>query len=141
MPYCTQQNLITRFTEQEIIQLTDRANTGVVDAAVVAEAIYDAEAEIDSYLTAYALPLAVIPPNFERLACDIARYYLYDDAATEQVIRRYDSAVAYLKEILNGKVNLSSGSSTEASAGIAADIGAGLDFKTGSASFGDLSGF
>lgn len=106
MPYATQQNLIDRFGEPELIQLTDRAQTGAIDAAVLDQAIADADAEINSYLTAYSLPLLVVPANLVRVACDIARYYLYDDQMVESVKQRYDNAIAWLKLVAAGKIVL-----------------------------------
>lgn len=106
MTYCTTQNLIDRFGETELIQRTDRTGTGVIDTAVLNEAISDADAEIDGYLTAYALPLTTIPANLERMACDIARYYLFGDVMIDQVKARYDNAIGYLKLVAKGQISI-----------------------------------
>lgn len=109
MAYATHQNLIDRFGEAELIQLTDRADppAGAIDTAVLDEALADAAAEIDAYLSGrYALPLAVVPPHLERMACDIARYYLYGDRVTEVVTRRFDDALRYLREVGAGRLSL-----------------------------------
>lgn len=112
MPYITQQNLIDRFGAAEIIQLTDRPdradpqNAGSIDVSVLNQAIADADAEINSYLTAYPLPLAVVPANLLRIACDVTRYYLYEDQMIEQVQKRYENALAWLKLVAAGKVAL-----------------------------------
>ena len=44
MSYCTRQNLIDRFGEPELIQLTDLDNLGVIDDTVLNQAISDADA-------------------------------------------------------------------------------------------------
>lgn len=107
MPYCTKQNLIDRFGEQELIQLTDHDMTaGAIVDAVLNRAIDDATAEINGYLTAYTLPMAVVPANLERFACDMTRYYLYDDAVTDLVKARYDAAVKYLTQIAKGIISI-----------------------------------
>ncbi len=106
MPYCTEQNLIDRYGETELIQLTDQANAAAIDTAVLNSAIADADAEINSYLTAYALPLATIPANFERMACDITRYYLFGSSVPELVQKRYDNAIGYLKLVAKGGINI-----------------------------------
>lgn len=109
MTYATQQDLITRVGEQELIQLTDRADppAGSVDAAVVAAALGHADALIDSLVGArYPVPLAVVPSIVIDYACDIARYRLYGDAPTETVQRRYDQAVRYLHDIQAGRADL-----------------------------------
>lgn len=107
MPYATTQDLIDRFGEEEMLQLADRDGDGAIDAAVVDRAVADADAEIEGYLVGrYALPLASIPPVLARIACDIARYHLYDDLATETVRTRYEDARRLLESIAAGKVQL-----------------------------------
>ena len=107
MSYVTKQDLIDRFGEEELIQLTDRAGAGVIDDQVLNRAIADADAEIDGYLAGrYVLPLAVVPASLGRIAADLARYYLYEDAATEHVRQRYEDAVRFLRAVGEGKVSL-----------------------------------
>lgn len=72
----------------------------------IAGAISDAAAEIDAYLTGYPLPLAVVPANLTRIACDMARYYLYDDQMIDVVEARYKAAVKYLEQVAAGKIPL-----------------------------------
>ncbi len=107
MTYATQQNLIDRFGTTELAQLTDRTNGTTIDAAVVAKALGDADAEINGYLaTRYTLPLSPVPTIIERLACDMARYYLYEDRVTEQVKARYDTALKFLTNVSKGVITL-----------------------------------
>lgn len=112
MSYCTQQNLIDRFGAAEIIQLTDRPdradplNAGSIDVSVLNQAIADADAEINAHLTSYPLPLSVVPANLVRIACDIARYYLYEDQMTDTVRQRYENALQYLQAVAAGKIPL-----------------------------------
>ena len=107
MPYATQADLEARFGADELTQLTDRVNAGVPDAAIVARALSDADAEIDGYLASrYALPLATVPPALARIACDIARYRLWEDRASEEVRRRYEDARRLLESIARGQVSL-----------------------------------
>jgi phage gp36-like protein len=107
MAYNTKQNMIDRYGEEELIQLTDRTRDGVINDAVLNQAINDAAAEIDGYLAGrYQLPLAVTPPILIVYACDMTRYRLYADAATEQVDKRYQDAVKFLRFAADGKVQL-----------------------------------
>ena len=107
MSYATQQDLVDRFGELELIQLTDRENGAATDADVVAAALADADELVDSYIAArVALPLATVPPRLVRVAGDIARYYLHADAPTEQVRTAYKDALAWLKDIGLGKATL-----------------------------------
>jgi phage gp36-like protein len=107
VPYATQADLEARFGVDELTQLTDRVNAGVPDAAIVARALADADAEIDGYLASrYALPLATVPPVLARIACDIARYRLWEDRSSEEVRRRYEDARRLLESIARGQVSL-----------------------------------
>ena len=108
MPYCTKQDLIDRFGEAEMIQLTDRAATGEIDDAVLDQAIEDAGGEIDGYLASggYATPLSPVPRIVTAKACDMARHALYDDHAAEQVRKRYEDAIRFLRAVADGTVKL-----------------------------------
>lgn len=107
MSYATQQDLVTRFGELEMIQLTDRNGAGEIDAGVVAKALLDAGKLIDSYIAARAaLPLPSVPDRLVRVAGDIARYYLHADRPTEQVAKAYEDAVRWLRDIAAGKATL-----------------------------------
>lgn len=107
MTYATQADLETRFKNQELIELTDEAGTGEIDAAAVAVALGDADAEINGYLAGrYTLPLTQISPELVRLACDITRYKLYDAQASELVKARYDDAIAKLRDVARGVASL-----------------------------------
>lgn len=109
MPYATQAQMIARFGEQELIQLTDRDGLlGAIVATVLDAALLDADEEIDSYLRGVrALPLvAPIPERLVRVACDLARYHLYDDHAPEGVRTRYQDGVRWLRDVASGKASL-----------------------------------
>jgi phage gp36-like protein len=109
MTYATQQDLVDRFGQTELVQLTDKELplTGAIVAAVAARALAAADARIDGYLAGrYALPLAAVPPAIVEAACDIARFRLYEDRATEHIQKLYDDAVAYLVKLGTGKLSL-----------------------------------
>lgn len=123
MGYCTGQDLIDRYGEEELLQLADRDGDGVADTAVLDQVIADASAEIDGYLAVrYALPLAEVPSVLVRIACEIARYHLYEDHATETVQDRYANAVKFLKAAARGEVQLirADGATSEETAGMPA---------------------
>lgn len=138
MSYCSQQDLIDRFDENELIQLTDRDNLGAINTAVLGQAIADARAEIDGYLAGrHDLPLASVPVVLVRSACDIARYYLYDNAVTEQVEKRYDAVIRFLEQVSRGKISLGVDSS-----GAAPEPSDGAQMQSGGRIFGrDDDGF
>lgn len=102
--YATREDLIARFGNEveQLESMHPQGNTAVESA------IQDATEEIDGYLAGrYELPLPDVPNNLKRLACDIARYYLYFEQPTELVEKRYEQAIDYLKMVANKKAHLS----------------------------------
>ncbi|TVU88309.1 gp436 family protein [Vreelandella titanicae] len=122
MPYCTQVDLIERFGEAELLALARDETGTAIDAAVVERACDDASGEIDGYVSAagYTVPLATVTRIITAYACDIARYRLYDEHASEQVQKRYDDAVKFLVRVANGTVKL--GISTGSAASSAGSV-------------------
>lgn len=107
MAYATVADLIARFGEEELIQLTDRAGAHAVDSAIAQRALDDASAEMDGYLAVrYQLPLPTVPTLLARIACDVARYRLWEDHASDEVRRRYEDARRLLEAIAKGLVSL-----------------------------------
>ncbi len=123
--------MIAELGEDELIQLTDRNNNGVIDVSILAKALTNADAKINSYLTAYLLPLVSIPANFELIACDIARYYLFKDAVPNAVKDRYDNAVKYLEQVGRGTIALSVGIT-----GVSTAINESIILNTAAPAFG-----
>lgn len=134
MPYLLATDLLTRFGAEELAQVADRGLPRLVTAelltaaadgtdmsgwaaadvesvgkalANIEQAIEDAQSAIDGYLSGrYGTPMATPPAVVKRLASDVARYYLYDDHATETVQKRYDAAIAFFRDVAAGKVML-----------------------------------
>jgi len=107
MSYATQADMEARFGHEELVQLTDREATGDIDTAVLGAALADADDEIDGYLMGrYTLPLAVVPGRLKTIACDIARYRLFDDQVPEAIASRYEQAVRFLRDVGTGRLNL-----------------------------------
>lgn len=109
MAYCTHDNLIQRFGQREINDLLDRDNDGDDDTSTLDSTIADADALIDSYVSAkYEVPLSPVPQIIKYISCDITRFMLWDDNAPEEVRKRYDDAIARLKDIAKGMMKLPS---------------------------------
>lgn len=132
--YATTTDFLDRFDAEEIAQRADRATPRLVTAdllklaaaagdlsgytapeqaaaadalALVTRALTDASDAIDGYLAGrYAVPLASPPQAIGRIACDLARYFLYDDQATDTVQKRHDAAVQFCRDVAAGKVSL-----------------------------------
>lgn len=107
MTYASQADMIDRFGESELIDLTDRSFVGTIDVVVLDRALADATAEIDGYLASrYQLPLTSQPAVLVRVCADIARYNLHDDNLPELVETRYKAAVDLLRQVSLGRVSL-----------------------------------
>lgn len=109
MTYATPQDMIDRFGEEELIQLTDRLDSGVLDDAVLDRALADAAAVIDGHLVGrYAdqMPLVAVPPILVGYHADLARELLYVDAVPEAVTRRADLARRFLEQVAKGDILL-----------------------------------
>lgn len=116
MTYATRQDLTDRFGAEEIAQREDGLSTGAVDRALA-----DADAEIDSYVSAkYAVPLSPVPSRIVKVACSIARYHLLGDAVTEVARNDYTDARAWLRDIQAGKALVTGATALAGSAPAAA---------------------
>ncbi len=110
--YCTTQDLIDRFGQDELIRLTAEADSfgefpDQINQVQVDRALSDAGATIDSYLAArYPLPLSQVPPVLNRYACDLSRYFLHDRNPLEEVTNRYKDAIRYLEKVAAGSISL-----------------------------------
>lgn len=100
--YATEPDLVARFgAEVEQLKRLLSSPTAVDDA------IQDATEEINGHIGGrYSLPLPNVPSNLKRMACDIARYRLYFQQPTEEVRRRYEDAIAFLKRVADNKAHL-----------------------------------
>ena len=112
MAYCTLPDVVQRFPQQSVIELTDDDLTGEVVYSVFDSAASDAAELMDSYLRGrYALPLATpFPPLIIQVAVDLTIYRLYsrrfDQAMPEEISKRYDRALKTLREIQSGTARL-----------------------------------
>lgn len=110
--YCTTQDLIDRFGEDELIRLSTEVDSlgefpTTINQTQIDRAIEDANGTIDSYLSGrYILPLSQIPPVLERHACDLARYFLHDRSPLEEVTARYNAAIRFLEKAASGAITL-----------------------------------
>lgn len=134
MTYATATALLTRFDAAEIAQrvdrgvprlvtaqmLTDVASSANLDAytleeaaragvalIVVQRALQDADDTINGYISArYTLPVSPVPAVLERVACEMARFYLYDDQVTDLIKDRHAANIKWLGEVSKGTVSL-----------------------------------
>lgn len=114
MVYANLKDMIDRFGDLEVLQISDRKHTGEIDEEVVAVALQDASAEIDAYLGRFKKPFDETPPILKRLCCDITRYRLTATSGvliTEEIRNRYRiDVLELLKALASGQVQLGSDS-------------------------------
>ncbi|MEO6361430.1 MAG: DUF1320 domain-containing protein, partial [Sphingomicrobium sp.] len=96
--YAALSDLLERFEQRELVQITDDAGTGAVDQVRIDRALTAATATIDGYLAAkYQLPLARVPDNIIDLCCDIARFKLWRQTPPENVEKAHSTALKMLE--------------------------------------------
>ena len=101
--------MVTRFGEQELIQLTDRAEPPLqmIDSSVFNADALRADGYVNGYLrTRYALPLVTPPVEVVTAAENVTRYYLFGNGAPQYVKDGFDESVVWLKDVQAGKVLL-----------------------------------
>lgn len=111
MPYAVKQDLIDRFGQSELVQLTDKTNkpATTINDTTVTRALDDAAALANSYLAPQLVtPFATTPPVLVKAVCDIARYFLHGKVAEKdgEVERAYREAVKLLTDISAGRASL-----------------------------------
>ncbi|MGL9774526.1 MAG: gp436 family protein [Sodalis sp. (in: enterobacteria)] len=107
--YARLEDMVLRFGEQEVRILTDRDNTGEIDATALPGGLQAAADEINGYIGGrYTLPLPVVPSDLRSIACDIARYRLTgaERVCSDEIRGRYRDAIRYLENVANGRLTL-----------------------------------
>ena len=107
--FCTQDDILEQLDEAVLIQLTDDADVGMVDADMVTRAIADADAVIDSYVgTRFEVPMSPVPDVIRghsvRLA--ICNLYARRRGVPDDRKERCKEAIAFLKDVSAGKAIL-----------------------------------
>ncbi|MBS4699365.1 gp436 family protein [Aeromonas media] len=104
--YASVSDLVARFGEAELLRLA-MTPAGELDSAAITIALQDTGALIDGYLAGrYPLPLAHVPAALVPICADIARHRLYGEQAPEQIAKRNEAALAFLKSVGEGKLAL-----------------------------------
>ncbi|MBR5940602.1 MAG: DUF1320 domain-containing protein [Neisseriaceae bacterium] len=99
MALITKDDMVERFGQAELAQITDHKNGAEIDDAVLNLALNDASDEAQSYLRGAGIIIVNPPKALVLKVCDIARYYLYENAVTEIVEKRYQQAILWLKTV------------------------------------------
>lgn len=111
MQFATREAMIKKFGERELIQLTETEAPYLneINEDKLKDALDAANSEIESYIASrYTLPLQIVPPFLQALACQMTRYHGNSLVMTEKspIKMQYDAAIKTLKEIAKGTLQL-----------------------------------
>ena len=114
--YATKQDFEHAFGQDELADLTGQGSD-------FTKAEWAASSLISGYIGArYTLPLLTVPDVVKGWALDITRYRLWDEAAPEEVRRRYEDALKQLRDLAAGKLALPPGvNGTPSASGLEAE--------------------
>lgn len=91
----TRGDLVERFGEKTIANLEL-----MLGAESTTAAINDAVEEAESYIAMqYVLPLIAVPAVLKGKLCDMVRYRLMSAKSPDEVTKRYDDAIAWLRRL------------------------------------------
>lgn len=101
--YASRSDLATRFSDEEVSELESMHVDGL---ASTENALTDATEQMNSYLSVrYNVPLKKTE-HLKLVCCNIARYLLYMNQATDEVEARYKEAVRWLEAVASGKAKV-----------------------------------
>ena len=105
--YGAQTDFVLAFGQAELEQLCPDG-AGGVDVPRLDAALARASRMADTYISVReSVPVSSPSDDLIGAVMDMARFYLYDNQATEEVVRRYDQAVKWLGDISAGRAILS----------------------------------
>ena len=118
MPYATVQDAEDLYGADYVGSSFDRDRDGSVDPLAATSAFSKASSEIDSYLaTRFDVPVSPAPDVVKERCIDIAIYRVCPDSAlTDEKRRRYEDAIAWLKDVAKGLATLDLGDDVPATA-------------------------
>lgn len=124
MPYATYSDLVARFGERELEQLTDHTGVQAPDGTALAQRLADADGLIDGYLAQrYAVPVSPVPAMLRHIACDLVRHALYGTSPPDAVRQAQQDALRMLRDLADGRAALPGAAAAVAGANPAAGGG------------------
>jgi len=79
---------------------------GITDEGVLIQALDDASALIDSYLSRYQIDEAAVPAVLRRICLVIAFHQLHIEIVPDKVQSDYDAAIKWLESVAKGVISL-----------------------------------
>lgn len=112
MPYASVAEMLAEYDSEPLYELRQLVPTlaGEADETAVQEALTEASGLMDEYIgSRYALPLDAVTASraawLRRVCLEIARYFLWRDRASEEVRKRFEGHVSYLRDLARGTVS------------------------------------
>ncbi|PZQ45163.1 MAG: hypothetical protein DI551_08220 [Micavibrio aeruginosavorus] len=102
MSYASKTDMIKRYSEASLIELTDRVQPYLqaINDDVLNAALDDATALINSFVgKLYRLPISAVPSVLVRHTCSIAYYDLHRGRYPDEVRKEYEDTMSYLDKI------------------------------------------
>jgi phage gp36-like protein len=109
MAYATVQDALDRYGSDYVITSCDRDGDASLDTSALEQALDDATDFIDSFLIGrYTLPLLSTPAAFKKFCCDIAIFFVSENAGTmtNEKRDRYKRAEEWMCAVSEGKRRL-----------------------------------
>ncbi len=117
MSYTSKAEMIRRYGNTELIELTDRDQLDAIDDDVLNIAISDADSTINASLQGrYDVPLSPIPDVLLLCASVLARANLYKDEQTDLIINDKKEQLDFLQKVRDGEINLGTANGAEVEA-------------------------
>ena len=106
MSFAAKANMISRYTEETLVQLTDDTGFGQIDDAVLNAALAYGNARVTAALEqgGHTLPLSSVDPILIAHAQAIARWHLSKHARPEIVTQDYNAAIKDLMLVAERKL-------------------------------------
>lgn len=101
--YASRDDMVLRYGLNHITQL----ERNLTENESVESYIQDATDIADGFIgVMYKVPLESPPKNITIYICDIARYLLHLQNTNEEIRKRYEDAISFLKRVSEGKATL-----------------------------------
>lgn len=107
--YIVEEDVFSRLSQSQLIQLTDDEKVGAVNRNHVARAIEEASSTVNGYIQSrYTLPITPVPTLLKTLTLSITIYNLYlrRQRVPEDVRKDYEIATKQLEGIAKGIISL-----------------------------------
>lgn len=101
--YITQQDYIDAYGREELIQLTDFNNIGIIEDSVFDRHLSGTESFVNSRLNGlYVIPLTLVNDDIKDILLSILRARLYTLNESEEVTKNHDQAISRFKDYIDG---------------------------------------